>query len=56
VVEAVKDAYPRNEVTLRQACRVLCKRERPGAPASVDADPGDSCPREAWPEPKRPPG
>ncbi len=38
--EAVKDAYPRNEITLRQACRVLCKRERPGEPTHVVADPG----------------
>ncbi|MHB2209171.1 hypothetical protein [Methylobacterium sp. CM6257] len=37
---AVKDAYPNNEVTLRQAARVVCRRERPGAPAHVDADPG----------------
>lgn len=37
--EAVKDAYPRDEVTLRQAARVLCRRARPGAPDQVDADP-----------------
>lgn len=42
--EALKDAHPRNEITLRQACRVLCKRERPGAPAHVDADPGGAQP------------
>lgn len=38
--EAVKDAYPRDEVTLRQGARVLCRRARPGAPDHVDADPG----------------
>lgn len=31
--EAVNDACPRSEITLRQACRVLCKRERPNAAA-----------------------
>ena len=40
--EAVKDAYPRKEVTLRQACRVLCKRERPGKLPHDDADPGEA--------------
>jgi hypothetical protein len=38
--EAVKDAYPRDEVTLRQGARVLCRRARPGAPDHVDANPG----------------
>jgi hypothetical protein len=38
--EAVKAAFPKSEVTLRQACRVVRRRERPGAPAHVDADPG----------------
>ena len=38
--EAVKDAYPRDEVTLRQGARVLCRRGRPGVPEHIDADPG----------------
>ncbi len=39
-VEAVQAAYPRNEVTLRQAARVVRRRDRPGVPAHTDADPG----------------
>ncbi|GJE51608.1 hypothetical protein GOFOIKOB_4669 [Methylobacterium tardum] len=38
--EAVKGAYPRDEVTLRQGARVLYRRARPGAPDHVDANPG----------------
>lgn len=37
--ETVKEAYPRNEITLRKACRVLRKREREDSPAHVDANP-----------------
>ena len=40
--EAVKEAYPRNEVTLRQAVRVVRRRERPGTPRHADADPGSA--------------
>ncbi|QGY01481.1 hypothetical protein MMSR116_05875 [Methylobacterium mesophilicum SR1.6/6] len=38
--EAVQAAYPQSEVTLRQAARVVRRRDRPGAPTHVDADPG----------------
>jgi hypothetical protein len=38
--EAVEAAFPKSEVTLRQACRVVRRRERTGTPAHVDADPG----------------
>ncbi|APT31950.1 hypothetical protein MCBMB27_02659 [Methylobacterium phyllosphaerae] len=38
--EAVQAAYPKNEVTLRQACRVVRSRDRPGALNHADADPG----------------
>lgn len=38
--EAVKAAYPRSEVTLRQAARVVRRRERLATPRHADADPG----------------
>ena len=38
--EAVERFYPSSEVTLRQAARVVRRRNRPGVPDRPDADPG----------------
>lgn len=38
--EAVEQAYPRSEVTLRQAARIVRRRVQPGQSPQIDADPG----------------